>query len=116
MLNLDLTPRQALDRITDNLGLTDNEIASALDTSPRTIARWRAGKTYPQREARERLNALIALEERLQENFTNVEAIRHWMRDESRYLGGLTPAEVVRAGRIDRAEASLGALEWGFIV
>lgn len=116
MPNLDITPRQALERITEHLGLTDDELAGPLNTSPRSISRWRAGETYPQREARERLNALLALDERLRENFTNTEAIRLWMRGESLYLAGLTPAQVVRAGRIDRAEAALGVLEWGIHV
>ncbi len=116
MLNLDLTPRQALERLTENLGLTDEELAGGLKASQRTIARWRAGETYPQRESRERLNALLALEERLRDNFKTIDAIRQWMRDESRYLGGITPAEAIQAGRIDRAEGAIGVIEWGIYV
>lgn len=116
MLNLDLTPHQAIERIELHLGLTDDELASALNASLRTIARWRTGETYPQHESRERLNALLSLEERLQESFTTIEAIQLWMRDENLYLGELSPTEAIRAGRIDRAEAALGVLEWGIIV
>lgn len=42
-----------------------------------------------------------------------MEAARDWPRDPSRYLAGLTPLDVLRVGRIDRAEDALLALESG---
>lgn len=56
---------------------------------------------------------LIQLDRRLRETFTVMDAARDWLRDPSRYLAGLTPLEVLRAGRIDRVEAALVALEAG---
>jgi len=38
---------------------------------------------------------------------------REWLDSESMYLGWLTPAEVLRAGRIDRASADLSGLAGG---
>ena len=34
-------------------------------------------------------------------------------KESNRYLGGMTPADAVRAGRIDRVEAALEAFDSG---
>lgn len=110
---LEVTPRDALDAIQSVLGVTDDELAQALDADRRTLRRWRAGAAYPQLMARQRLAALLALEQQLAETFTNTDAVRRWFHAPSRYLGGITPLEAVRAGRTDRVEAALGALDAG---
>lgn len=53
------------------------------------------GETHPQRTARERLAELL---------------------EPSRYLGGIRPAEAIRAGRADRVEAALDVLDSGVFV
>lgn len=48
------------------------------------------------------------------ETFTTEEAARRWLHAPSLYyLGGLTPADALRVGRIDRAAAGLEALDSG---
>ena len=98
------------------LGLSRGELAGALGTSARTVERWRTGQTYPQHEARERLAELVAVEVHLGETFDDREAQGAWLRLGNPYLGGLTPLEVVRAGRADRVEAALEALDSGVFV
>lgn len=109
----DVTPRHALKRFRDQLGLTDTDLSAAFAVSPRTLARWRKGEAYPQHEAREKMNQLLALADTLDDTFDSVRAGQAWMHSESRYLGGLTPAEAVRAGRIDRAHLALRAMDAG---
>jgi ribosome-binding protein aMBF1 (putative translation factor) len=116
MATLQLTPDQAIVRLSRDLGLSTATLAQATGASPRTVERWRAGETLPQREARRRLAALLALDRRLRETFDSSEAIRAWLHSENRYLGGLTPAEAVQAGRVDRADAALEALDSGIFV
>lgn len=115
-LRLEMTPARAVERLKEGLGLSTNELAGALDAAPRTLERWRVGETYPQRDARRRLAALVALDDHLRETFEDAEAGYAWMRAGNRYLGGLTPAEAVRVGRIDRVEAALEALDSGVFV
>jgi hypothetical protein len=67
----------------------------------------------PQGATRARLGELIALRDRLLGMFGTGEAVREWLGAESRYLGGLTPAEVLRAGRLDRVRADLDGLAAG---
>lgn len=113
---LETAPAVAVEYIEGGLGLNDSELAAALGSSPKTVERWRSGQTYPQHEARERLARLLTLVERLRETFDDVDAARSWLRSESFYLGGLTPAEALYAGRPDRVEAALEALDSGVFV
>ncbi len=113
---LELTPTQALTLLVDDLGLTDEEIAAALGVTSRALARWRLGQSYPQQESRTRLARLLKLCERLHEDFEGKAAARLWMRMENVALGLLTPAEVLKAGRLDRVEAALAAYEAGIFI
>ncbi|MCL5110581.1 MAG: DUF2384 domain-containing protein [Chloroflexi bacterium] len=113
---LELPPHRAVEQLEVELGLSQGDIAAALDASPRTVARWRGGQSYPQREVRGRLNALLDLRHRLLETFATAEAARAWLRTANRYLGGLAPGEALRAGRLDRVEAALEALGSGVFV
>jgi putative toxin-antitoxin system antitoxin component (TIGR02293 family) len=115
-LKLEMTPARAVERLEGDLGLTRGELAAALDATPRTLERWRAGATHPQRDARRRLAALLNLDEHLRDTFTDSEAAREWLRAPNPYLGGLTPADALRAGRADRVEAALEALDSGVFV
>jgi uncharacterized protein (DUF2384 family) len=101
---LEVTPRQALDALHRVLGLSDEDLSGALGASPRTLQRWRANTAYPQQAARRRLAWLLRLQERVQATFKGANAARRWSSSQSRYLRGITPAEAIRAGRIDRAE------------
>lgn len=112
-LTLDTTPARAVQRLMEDLGLSRREMAEALDATPWTLERWRSGLAHPQVETRRRLAALLALDERLGETFADRDAVREWIATPGRYLGGLTPAEAVRVGRMDRVEAALEALDSG---
>jgi transcriptional regulator with XRE-family HTH domain len=109
----DITPKQALGQLEAQLGISRSDLASALGVSLRTIERWRAGTAYPQHEARACLEALLELSDTLHGMFDSPDAARTWFQAENRYLGFLSPADAVRAGRIDRARAALEALESG---
>jgi predicted Abi (CAAX) family protease len=108
-----MTPREALDTLEKSLGIREEELAQALDSNRRTLQRWRAGASHPQLPARRRLAELLRLQERVRGTFRGRGAVRQWFRSESRYLGGITPAEAIRVGQLDRVEAALEALDSG---
>ena len=110
---LDTTPRRALDTLEKALGIPEEELAQALNTNRRTLQRWRTGAAHPQQAARSRLAALLRLQQRVRETFTSSDASRRWFHAPSRYLGGITPAEAIRVGRLERVEAALEALHSG---
>lgn len=107
------TPRQALDTLEKGLGFSEDELAQALGTSRRTLQRWRMGTAYPQQAMRQRLGELLQLYERVRDTFEGPDAPRRWLRNPSRYMGGLTPVEAIRVGRLDRVTAALEALDSG---
>lgn len=111
---LNTTPEKAVARLGSSLALREPEIALALGISARSLHRWSSGQSHPQRESRAHLARLLALAERLEETFG--ENASEWLGADSRYLGGMKPIEALRAGRMDRVEAALEALDSGFVV
>lgn len=96
-----------------DLGGSLETIARALDVDRRTVERWRANQSVPQGKTRERLADLVDLRERLLRMFGTPEAAQEWLRAGSRYLGGFTPEEALKAGRLDRVRADLDGLAAG---
>ena len=113
---LSMTPSQALALLQTDLGLTDAELGPVLGATPRTLARWRAGTAYPQHAARAGLVRLLHLRDRLHDTFRGPDSVRGWLHLPNPYLGELTPAEALRAGRLDRVEAALGVFEEGMVI
>ena len=109
----DITPRRAIEHLHERLGLTDAELSSALGVSARTLNRWRKAEAYPQHQARQTFDELLELSDLLEDIFESWNACRTWLRTENRYLGGLTPLDAIRVGRIDRARNALEAIESG---
>lgn len=97
-----------------DLGLTSAEVAGGLGVTTRTLDRWRKAESLPQRETRARLAQLESIRTYAVGLFH--EDAKHWMRDSVPKFAGLTPAEVVRSGRIDRVELVLAAAEHGIYI
>jgi len=110
---LGMTPGQAIEALRRDLGLTMKDLQAVLDTTPRNIERWISEQAHPQTKARQRLADLMEFHRHLGAMFTAWEGARDWLAAPSRYLGGLTPLEAIRAGRLDRARAALMALDAG---
>jgi hypothetical protein len=110
---LKVMPVEAVRIWKDELGLTDRDLRGALDTDQRTLGRWLAGDSIPQREARGRLASLMHLYERLTGTFDDLEVVREWLDSPSRYLGRMKPVDAIRAGCFAEAEAALEAFKSG---
>jgi uncharacterized protein (DUF2384 family) len=113
---LETTPHEAIERLGVDLGLSNEDVARAVNSSVRTIERWRSGQAYPQTAMRRRLGELVEFHRHLLETFATPDAARAWLHQVNRNLAGLTPTEVLRAGRLDRVEAALEALDSGIFV
>lgn len=108
-----LSCRPIVDGLQRDLGISTDTIALALDVDRRTVERWRADRSVPQGKTRERLSELVALRDLLIHLFETPETAQEWLRAESRYLGGFTPEEILKAGRPDRVRADLEGLAAG---
>ncbi len=105
-----------IDGLMQSLNVSKEVLAGALTVDVRAIDRWRTGESFPQKDSRRRLDQLSEVKDHLYQTFNSVQTIHAWMHNDSPYLGGLKPTEVLRAGRIDRIEAALVALDNGAFV
>lgn len=105
-----------IDGVARDLGLSLDTIALAVHVDRRTVERWRSRGSMPQGKTRERLADLLELRDRLLRLFGTPELAQEWLRGESRYLGGFTPLEALKAGRVDRVRADLDGLTAGVYV
>jgi hypothetical protein len=105
--------RLSIEGVERDLGLTAETIALALGVDRRTIDSWRANQSVPQGKPRARLAELLALHDRLLAILGSPTAAQQWLRARSLYLGGVTPEETLRTGRLDRVRADLDGLAAG---
>ncbi len=105
-----------IDGLKRDLGLSTDVLAGALKVDARTIERWRRGASFPQHEGRARLSQLLAIRAHVLDTFSSREAATAWIQTNNRYLGGMTPENAAQAGRLDRVEAALTALDAGLFV
>lgn len=111
---IDISLGSAIRRLEVDLGLDAYALSQALHVDRRTLQRWASGETYPRQDGRDRLHALVTLHARLGETWKTAAAARRWLHHPSPYLGHAEPADMIRAGRFDRVEAALEAIDSGF--
>ena len=68
-----------------DLDLSTDALAGALKVDSRTVERWRTGASFPQRDGRERLEALMNVRNHVLDTFATAEAARAWMHASNRY-------------------------------
>ena len=103
-----------LRQLQTDLGLDEHGLALALGVDDQAVVRWSSGDDYPQTGARKRLQRLVELHYALSLMWSSMDAARTWLHRPSPYLGQTEPIELVRAGRFDRVEAALEAINSGF--
>ncbi|MBA3329314.1 MAG: hypothetical protein H0T39_00325 [Actinobacteria bacterium] len=108
-----LSCRPVIEGLVRDLGLSIDTIALALRVDRRTVERWRADQSVPQGATRERLGELVTLRDQLLRMFETPAAIQEWLRASSRYLGGFTPEEALKSGRLDRVRADFEGMAAG---
>lgn len=102
-----------IEEIERDLRVSTDVIARALGVDRRTVERWRANRSVPHGKVREQLDLVIDLRDRLLRVFGSPAVAQEWLHAPSRYLGGFTPEEALKAGRIDRVRADLDGLAAG---
>ena len=107
---------ERIDHLTSSLGIDDAQFATVLGVQPRTVDRWRSEDAFPQHESLQRLEALVALVDRLHDSFKTPDGTIRWLHAESGYFGGLTPLDALLRGRIDLVDAALEAIDSGVFV
>jgi transcriptional regulator with XRE-family HTH domain len=89
-----------LDSIRTKGAMRHIEVANLLGTRPETVSRWNQGRAYPHASTEKALLQLEYLVDELSDFYTPNEA-RLWIFSPQKHLGGASPAELIREGRID---------------
>lgn len=103
---------ETLDQLQNDLGLSTEELASALGVTVSTVKQWQLGASITRQEVKTRFDDLLALHSHLFETL-KPEAVPRWLREKPTYLGGATPAETIARGDFDRIESLLIIIDYG---
>ncbi len=104
-----------LTSIVDSTRLTHDDIGDIVDASGRSVGRWSAGVTEPQRLSRQRLLELAYVSKEL-ESVLDPEYANLWILSPNRLLDGDSPAERIHNGDFRSVVAVIEALADGVIV
>ena|SRR5688572_24540835 len=97
----------AIDEVRDVLGLTLDELASAVHANPSTLYRWRTGEADPNQASLDRLRLLEELANTLRSSLRRRDRVSFWLDSPTSVFGGRSALDMIREGR---AETVLGAL------
>ena len=104
----------ALDATREKLRLDWEDLAATLGVDQSTLYRWRQRESSPRPVYRSRLQQVGELVELLPRVFAGPDLAREWLRTaHPESLGGATPLELMRGGRIDRVLMLLHLLARG---
>ena len=106
---------EQLDRLKERAGIKFSEVARLLDTTPQTVSRWESGKAEPQPGRLKQLLVLTWLAEELSE-FYSPEQARPWLFKPHKLLKGETPADRIKARKLDDVLAPIAQLKDGAYV
>jgi transcriptional regulator with XRE-family HTH domain len=89
-----------LDSLRAKGAMKNVEVADLLGTRPETVSRWNQGRAYPHANTEKTLLELEYVIDQLSDFYEPNEA-RQWIFAPQKLLDGVSPAELIRAGRID---------------
>jgi len=105
---------EALDATREKLRLDWEDLAATLGVDQSTLYRWCQRESSPRPIYRSRLQQVGELVELLPRVFAGPDLAREWLRSaRPESLGGATPLELMRSGRIDRVLLLLYLLDRG---
>ncbi len=106
---------ERLNELAAQVELDPVDVARAVGTNPRTVSRWLATTTTPQRSQRERLLEVIATLERLSSTLKPA-AAHDWLLSPNPLLNYDKPIDLLAAGEFRRVLGAIDALADGVFV
>jgi transcriptional regulator with XRE-family HTH domain len=98
-----------LDSLRRRGAMKNTEVANLLGTRPETVSRWNQGRAYPHANTEKTLLELEYIVDQLADFYEPNEA-RQWIFAPQKLLGGVSPAELIRTGRIDEVLRLVGQI------
>lgn len=101
-----------LDSLREKGGMRHVDVANLLGTRPETVSRWNQGKAYPHAGTEKELLELEYIVDQLSDFYEPSEA-RQFIFSRQRLLGGISPAELIKNGKIDDVISLVGQMRDG---
>lgn len=98
-----------LDSIYQKGAMRSTDVANILGTRPEQVSRWKQGRAYPHATKEKILLELEFIVDQLSDFYEPNEA-RLWIFSPQKHLGGASPAELIREGRIDEVRRLVNQL------
>jgi DNA-binding transcriptional regulator YiaG len=98
-----------LDSIRTKGAMKHTDVANILGTRPETVSRWNQGRAYPHASTEKTLLELEFIIDQLSDFYEPNEA-RLWIFSPQKHLSGISPAELIREGRIDEVRRLVNQL------
>jgi uncharacterized protein (DUF2384 family) len=106
---------QTIEQITEDFSISIETLARFLNTSTRTLMRWKKAEVKPSNRHRERLEKIAYIDRRLR-RVLRPEAIERWLNAHNDSLAGKRPIDLLANGQYDKLLAAISQLEEGVFV
>jgi uncharacterized protein (DUF2384 family) len=110
------TTRATIEWASEDLGLSYDQIGSAVGADRRTIHRWRAAESRPSRTHQERVEKLQQLRYLLESAFRDERAVLEWLHSPVPAFRGRSPLSLLREGQLDELIEAVATLDAGSVV
>ena len=101
--------------LTETLGLTQDEVAGIVGTTPRTVGRWWSGESTPQPPKQKLLRELAYVAEEISRVLQPSDA-KEWLFMPNRQLDHDSPADRIEKGQYRSVLALIEALADGVVL
>jgi hypothetical protein len=106
---------QTIEQITADFSISIETLARFLNTTSRTVMRWKREGVEPSIHHRQRLEKIAYIDRRLR-RVLKPEAIERWLHAYNDSLGGKRPVDLLAKGQYEKLLSAIAELEEGVFV
>ena len=106
---------RTIEQITQDFSISIETLARFLNTTSRTVMRWKKEGVNPSSHHRDRLEKIAYIDRRLRQ-VLKPEAIERWLHAYNDSLGEKRPIDLLAKGQYDKLLSAIAQLEEGVFV
>ena len=106
---------RTIEQITQDFSISIETLARFLNTTSRTVMRWKKEGVNPSSHHREKLEKIAYIDRKLRQVF-KPEGVERWLHAYNDSLGGKRPIDLLAKGQYDKLLSAIAQLEEGVFV
>jgi len=106
---------RTIEQITQDFSISIETLARFLNTTSRTVMRWKKDGVNPSSHHREKLEKIAYIDRKLRQ-VLKPEGVERWLHAYNDSLGGKRPLDLLAKGRYDKILSAIAQLEEGVFV